>query len=92
MCPLNCHVGIFEVLEDDMDRNKAVGLIKDALHRIEHPSQNAKGMPEQTGGAYWRLAQVLEKYLAPRLDEMEGKEHANHIRETHGVIHRNNAA
>lgn len=71
-----------------MERQQAISLVEEALRRIKHPTPNAKGAPEQTGGGYWRLANVLENYLAPQLEENEGVEHARLIRETHGEIKR----
>ena len=64
-----------------IERNEAIQLMEEALSRIKHPSGR-----EQTGGAYWRLAVVLGDYLSPRLEANEGKQHADFIRETHGVI------
>lgn len=72
-----------------MKRSEAIKLLNEALSRIERPTPNANGGEEQVGGAYWRLSQVLEYYLAPILEEQEGEKHAKFMRETHGVICRN---
>ena len=67
---------------------EAVKLLKEALSRIEHPSQNDNGGSMQVGGAYWRLSYVLEKYLRPMLENEEGVDHARFIRDSFGVISR----
>lgn len=69
-----------------MTREDAISFLEGAISRIENHNGNANGGDEQTGGAYWRLARVLKDYLEPRLDEQEGKEHADFIRKNHGVI------
>lgn len=69
-----------------MTRQNAIGLLEEALRRLAHPSPNANGASEQTGGAYWRLAQVMTDYLEPRLVTNEGAEHAQHLIATHGRV------
>lgn len=69
-----------------MRPDEAAKLLREALSRIERPSGNANGGDMQVGGIYWRLAQVLGEFAAPRLAEHEGAEHAAFIRKTHGVL------
>ena len=69
-----------------MERQEAVKLIEEALSRLKNPSPNANGGSFQCGGSYWRLSQVLCRYLEPRLDKEEGNKHGEFIRKTHGVI------
>lgn len=70
-----------------MRPEEAAKLLREALSRIERPSGNANGGDMQVGGIYWRLAQVLGEFAAPRLEEHEGtEEHAAFIRKTHGVL------
>lgn len=69
-----------------MRPEEAVKLLKQAMSRIERPSGNFNGGDMQVGGIYWRLAQVLGEFAAPRLDEQEGAKHAAFIRKTHGVL------
>ena len=67
-----------------MDKEYAIELLQQALNRLK--GREGGTNEECTAGAYWRLAQVLELYLAPRMDKTEGKEHADFIRKNHGVI------
>jgi hypothetical protein len=69
-----------------MTRDEAICLLREALTRIEHPQENANGGPEQTGGAYWRLAKVISEYLAPNLQANEGEEHASHLQKQHSIM------
>ncbi|MBG0879382.1 hypothetical protein H0X90_21570 [Burkholderia sp. 9775_39] len=70
----------------EMNIEEAEKYVREALHRLEQPSQNARGFDIQIGGVYWRLAKVLRLYAAPKLDVAEGSDHANFIRRTHGVV------
>jgi hypothetical protein len=71
-----------------MKKDDALLLLRQAMDRIEGEPRNHKGRGWQCGGVYWRLSQVLEYYLFPRLEEQEGKEHADFIIENHGKISR----
>lgn len=69
-----------------MTKAEAIKLLEEATSRLKHDHQNANGGSWQAGGAYWRLAKVLRCCLAPVLDEVEGKEHADFLRATHGIL------
>jgi hypothetical protein len=72
----------------NIDKQEALLLLEEAMSRISREPPNAKDLGWQCGGAYWRVAQVLEYYLLPRLEAEEGKEHAEFILRTHGKITR----
>lgn len=67
-----------------MNKEYAIDLLQQALNRLKHRQGGTD--EESTAGAYWRLAQVLDLYLNPRMNRTEGKEHADFVRETCGVI------
>lgn len=69
-----------------MQKDEALLLLQQAMDRIKGEPINHKGRGWQCGDAYWRLSQVLEYYLFPRLEEQEGKEHTDFIIENHGKI------
>lgn len=69
-----------------MSRGDAINLLEEAIAKLKHDHPNANGGSWQAGGAYWRVAKVLGQCLAPALDEVEGKHHADHLRASHGVI------
>ncbi|BBL74184.1 hypothetical protein [Methylomagnum ishizawai] len=72
-----------------MKKDEAVLLLRQAMDRIEYEPKNHGGRGWQCGGAYWRLAQVLEYYLFQELESQEGKKHSAFIIENHGRISRN---
>jgi len=71
-----------------MHRREAIMLLEQALERIRNspPTPSADVGSWQAGGAYWRLAKVLGYCLDPVLEGVEGKEHANFLRATHGAL------
>ena len=73
-----------------VSREEAILLVEQALHRILNEPINHGQRGWQCGGAYWRLAQVLELYLYPRLAMEEGAEVASRIINDHGKIFREN--
>ena len=68
-----------------MNRQEAIILLREALDRLERPSQNANGGEIMMGGVYWRLATVMREYVDKELDTHEGAEHAAHIRGAHAL-------
>lgn len=75
-------------IDPGVDQATAVQLLQEALRRIEYPLPNYHGGNMQVGGAYWRLARVLNEYLGPMLTSQEGGQHAAFILKTHGEIQR----
>ena len=73
-----------------MTRESAMLLVQQAFERIRGEPKNHGNRGWQCGGAYWRLAQVLELYLYPRLAMEEGHEVASRIIKGHGKIIREN--
>jgi hypothetical protein len=70
----------------EIDQQRAVLLLEEALARIQHKPPNHGHRGWQCGGAYWRLAQVLKYYLEPQLAEQEGEQHAAFLIKTHGQV------
>jgi hypothetical protein len=73
---------------EPMPREAAVLLVQQALDRIRDEPKNHGDRGWQCGGAYWRLAKVLDLYLYPRLVTEEGDDHAAFIIREHGRIQR----
>lgn len=65
-----------------MQKHEAIELVQDALFRIKNEPKNAN-QGWQCGGAYWRLSAVIKHYLLPKLEENEGKAHADRLIQTH---------
>ncbi|VWC53833.1 hypothetical protein BLA9940_02106 [Burkholderia aenigmatica] len=75
-----------EATTGEMSIEEAEQYVREALHRLEQPSLNARSFDIQIGGVYWRLAKVLRLYAAPKLEVAEGCDRADFIRRTHGVV------
>jgi hypothetical protein len=65
-----------------MNRQEAITLLREALDRLERPSQNAHGGKIMMGGVYWRLDLVLRSYVDAELEKHEGAAHAATLRGT----------
>lgn len=68
----------------EITAEEAVGLMREALMRIEHPAGNAQGGEMQVSGAYWRVARVISEFLLPRMKKEHGAAHFEHMVATHG--------
>lgn len=78
-------------MSEAMNRIDAAVLVREAAIRLDSPQKNYLGGLFHAGGAYWRLAKVLNEFPEPILASVEGQERADFLIETHGRITRENA-
>lgn len=79
-------INVSETHERPLSKDDAVIFLEEALFRIKNPQKNHSGGEWQAGGCYWRLMKVLKLFVAPDLDRVEGKKHAQHLRLIHGFL------